>query len=386
MSNAKTPPDRRRLRPGGPAPLRPLRARRARPARLPRRRGPLRGRRRHRGRPARGAEPRLRGRRAGAQDRPAHQGRERRVSIAERLRHRPRLPGAAGERARARGAASCRWCSSSTRTAASIPHIEDIARRLAVDNFIAFAPDALFPLGGYPGDEDKARDLFGKLDQAKTREDMRRRGALPERRAGRQRQARRGRLLLGRRRWSTSSPRACPSSTPRCRSTARRRRATSVAAIKAPLLLHFAEQRRLRQQAGWPAYEAALKAAGKCVPGVRLSGHPARLQQRHHAALRRRGRRPGLAAHAGVLQPDPARLTAAARSVQVAALALERFRLKDVAVAVARRAARALDRGPGLAPCAQLGRRPGDQAAAGGAARRWRSCAARHRRARAGAA
>src|SRR3954468_8047924 len=52
------------------------------------------------------------------------------------------------------------------------PHIEDIARRLAVDNFVAFAPDALFPLGGYPGDEDKAREAFGKLDQAKTREDF----------------------------------------------------------------------------------------------------------------------------------------------------------------------------------------------------------------------
>jgi carboxymethylenebutenolidase len=52
------------------------------------------------------------------------------------------------------------------------PHIEDIARRLALDGFIAFAPDALFPLGGYPGDEDKARDLFPKLDQAKTREDF----------------------------------------------------------------------------------------------------------------------------------------------------------------------------------------------------------------------
>lgn len=52
------------------------------------------------------------------------------------------------------------------------PHIEDIARRLAVDNFIAFAPDALFPLGGYPGDEDRAREAFGKLDQAKTREDF----------------------------------------------------------------------------------------------------------------------------------------------------------------------------------------------------------------------
>ena len=52
------------------------------------------------------------------------------------------------------------------------PHIEDIARRLALDNFVAFAPDALFPLGGYPGDEEKARALFPKLDQAKTREDF----------------------------------------------------------------------------------------------------------------------------------------------------------------------------------------------------------------------
>jgi len=52
------------------------------------------------------------------------------------------------------------------------PHIEDVARRLALDNFVAFAPDALFPLGGYPGDEDKARELFQKLDQSKTREDF----------------------------------------------------------------------------------------------------------------------------------------------------------------------------------------------------------------------
>ncbi len=52
------------------------------------------------------------------------------------------------------------------------PHIEDITRRLALEKFLAFAPDALFPLGGYPGDEDKARELFSKLDQSKTREDF----------------------------------------------------------------------------------------------------------------------------------------------------------------------------------------------------------------------
>jgi len=52
------------------------------------------------------------------------------------------------------------------------PHIEDVARRFALQNFVAFAPDALFPLGGYPGTEDKARELFPQLDQAKTREDF----------------------------------------------------------------------------------------------------------------------------------------------------------------------------------------------------------------------
>ena len=52
------------------------------------------------------------------------------------------------------------------------PHIEDIARRLAVDGFIAFAPDALHPLGGYPGDEDTARAAFQKLDQDKVKQDF----------------------------------------------------------------------------------------------------------------------------------------------------------------------------------------------------------------------
>ena len=52
------------------------------------------------------------------------------------------------------------------------PHIEDIARRLALDSFMAFAPDALTPLGGYPGDEEKARTLFATLNQSKAIEDF----------------------------------------------------------------------------------------------------------------------------------------------------------------------------------------------------------------------
>ena len=52
------------------------------------------------------------------------------------------------------------------------PHIEDIARRLALEGYLAFAPDALTPLGGYPGNEDDARALFGQLDRAGLVEDF----------------------------------------------------------------------------------------------------------------------------------------------------------------------------------------------------------------------
>ena len=52
------------------------------------------------------------------------------------------------------------------------PYIEDVARRLAAEGYVALAPDALFPSGGYPGDEDRAREMFSKLDMAKTREDL----------------------------------------------------------------------------------------------------------------------------------------------------------------------------------------------------------------------
>jgi carboxymethylenebutenolidase len=52
------------------------------------------------------------------------------------------------------------------------PHIEDIARRLAVADFMAFAPDGLTSVGGYPGDDDQGGQLFGKVDRAKMAEDL----------------------------------------------------------------------------------------------------------------------------------------------------------------------------------------------------------------------
>jgi carboxymethylenebutenolidase len=52
------------------------------------------------------------------------------------------------------------------------PYIEDVARRAAVEGFLALAPDGLSPLGGYPGNDDEGRAMQAKLDQAKLRQDM----------------------------------------------------------------------------------------------------------------------------------------------------------------------------------------------------------------------
>ena len=52
------------------------------------------------------------------------------------------------------------------------PHIEDVARRAASEGFLALAPDGLFPVGGYPGNDDDGRTLQASLDQAKLRTDL----------------------------------------------------------------------------------------------------------------------------------------------------------------------------------------------------------------------
>ncbi|MFU8787452.1 MAG: dienelactone hydrolase family protein [Methylobacter sp.] len=139
------------------------------------------------------------------------------------------------------------------------PHIEDITRRLALDNFIAFAPDGLFPLGGYPGDEDKARELFKELDQNKTRADFIAAAEvlkqLPE---GNGKVGAVGFCYGGGvvNYLATQLP-YLAAAVPFYGSQPN---AEDVAKIKAPLLLHYAEEDE-RINAGWPAYEAALKAA-----------------------------------------------------------------------------------------------------------------------------
>jgi carboxymethylenebutenolidase len=52
------------------------------------------------------------------------------------------------------------------------PHTEDVARRFALENFIAFAPDALTSVGGYPSDDFKGGQLFAKMDRPKMTQDF----------------------------------------------------------------------------------------------------------------------------------------------------------------------------------------------------------------------
>lgn len=137
------------------------------------------------------------------------------------------------------------------------PHIEDITRRIALDNFLAFAPDALAPVGGYPGDEDKARELFATLDQTKTREDF-----------------------VAAADWLKHHPECTgtigavgfcygggivnmlatriPDLAAAVPFYGNQPPSADVPNIKAPLLIHYAGHDD-RINAGWPTYEAALK-------------------------------------------------------------------------------------------------------------------------------
>jgi len=140
------------------------------------------------------------------------------------------------------------------------PYAEDVARRLAVANFVAFAPDALAPVGGYPGTEEKAAALFAKLDAGKRTEDMlAAAGYLKARPECTGRIGAMG-FCIGGTIANTMAVRiadlaaAVPfyGTQPSAADTAR---------IKAPLLIHYAGNDD-RVNSGWPAWEAALKANG----------------------------------------------------------------------------------------------------------------------------
>ena len=140
------------------------------------------------------------------------------------------------------------------------PHIEDIARRLALDGYMAFAPDALAPLGGYPGDEDKARELFPQLDQTKTREDFVAAANLLKTRADCTGKIGVVGFCYGGGMAHTLAVRL-PDLAAAVPFYGNHPATEDAAKVKAPLLIHFAGVDE-RINAAWPAYEAALKAAG----------------------------------------------------------------------------------------------------------------------------
>ncbi len=140
------------------------------------------------------------------------------------------------------------------------PHIEDIARRLALDGFLALAPDALSPLGGYPGDEDKARELFPKLDATKTQADF-----LATERWLQASAEGNGHVGVVGFCWGGGIANYLATQVPDLRAAVpfygAQPPAQDVPKIRAALLIHYAGADE-RLNAGWPAYEKALKAAG----------------------------------------------------------------------------------------------------------------------------
>lgn len=141
------------------------------------------------------------------------------------------------------------------------PYIEDVARRLAVANFIAYAPDGLTSVGGYPGDEDRARQLFPTVDREKMTQDF-----IAAARWLKARPDSNGKLgavgfCFGGGMVGTLAVRLGADLAAGVPFYGGQPRAEDVPKIKAPLLIHYAGLDQ-RINAGWPAFEAALKSNG----------------------------------------------------------------------------------------------------------------------------
>jgi carboxymethylenebutenolidase len=141
------------------------------------------------------------------------------------------------------------------------PHTEDVARRAALENFVAFAPDALTPLGGYPGTDEAGAEMQRKLEQPKIQEDFL--AAVHWLRAHSETTGRVGIVGFC---FGGSISNAMAVRVPELGAAVPfyggQPRAEDVPKINAPLMLQYAEMDD-RINAGWPPYEAALKANNK---------------------------------------------------------------------------------------------------------------------------
>jgi carboxymethylenebutenolidase len=156
------------------------------------------------------------------------------------------------------------------------PYVRDVARRVAKAGFVALAPDGLTSVGGYPGDDDKGRELQQTVDGVKLMNDF---FAAVEFLQGHA--ATTGKVGITGFCYGGGVANAAAVAFPDLGGAVpfygRQPKAEDVAKIKAPLLIHYAEL-DTRINEGWPAYEAALKAAGTTYeafvyPGVNHGFH-----------------------------------------------------------------------------------------------------------------
>jgi carboxymethylenebutenolidase len=156
------------------------------------------------------------------------------------------------------------------------PYIEDVARRLAKAGFMALAPDGLTSVGGYPGNDEKGRELQSSVDPEKLMNDF---FAAVEFLLVHEGST--GKVGITGFCYGGGVANAAAVAFPELGGAVpfygRQPRAEDVARIKAPLLIHYAELDE-RVNEGWPAYEAALKAAGTryeayIYPGVNHGFH-----------------------------------------------------------------------------------------------------------------
>jgi carboxymethylenebutenolidase len=138
------------------------------------------------------------------------------------------------------------------------PYIEDVARRLGIANFLAFAPDGLTSVGGYPGNDEKGAELFSKVDKNKMFEDFVAAAAWLQ-----SRPECTGKIgVVGFCFGGTTANKLAvrlPDLAAAVAFYGQQPSAEDAARIKAPLLLHYASL-DARITGGWPAYEEALKA------------------------------------------------------------------------------------------------------------------------------
>jgi carboxymethylenebutenolidase len=141
------------------------------------------------------------------------------------------------------------------------PYIEDVARRVAKAGFIALAPDGLSSVGGYPGNDEKGRELQKQVDPEKLMNDFFAAIEFLAKDA-----AATGKVGITGFCYGGGVSNAAAVAYPELAAAVpfygRQAKPEDVPRIKAPLLLHFAET-DANVNATWPAYEAALKAAGK---------------------------------------------------------------------------------------------------------------------------